>query len=1338
MKNGTANRAPANATLTLTMLGGASLSYLLPSQDLTQVLGPGKPLALLAYLSRLPKKTATRDHVLDLLWSNQEPALAKPALRQAIWYIRQRIGSTGIQSGEGILRLAVPVDSDVERFETAVNTGDLERAVELYVGPFLPDLAIPGGAEFEHWAHGERTRLEALFLRTAEIVVRSWLAQGQFQKAERLARRIRDMNRVRQAWWRLLLEVLTSSGDSVRAAVEAGELERALAEEGLTPDQATSEAIRLAKQMPATTPTAPAGRALVAELVGREREFATVIRAWEAAKGGTGNHLTVTAGAGLGKTRLLNDVHMRLHASGVQIVHLRANVGERKIDYSLASSLAAALSSLPGAMGVPPACASTLVALNQSLSTTFNVNPASIKDSDVLRMRTTALCELLTSVAHEQPIAVLIDDLHWVDEASRNLLGGIAGCLREHAALMITASRPTARGPLQDSAAEEINLQPLSLENIAALVSSIGALPDDEWVRPALQLLRDENGGSPLLILESLQLALDRGSLNLNERTWSCPDREALLSELKQGGALRHRVAKLDRSESWILLVLAVAGMPLSVNRLVRMTRRSEATLSVSLATLEQRGFISRVNDEVEPTHDEIGALAVELAPQDAITAARGAAGRVLAQDASDNDQLLLHAGQLLASASDRSRLNEVFRNYLWISRARGDRRPARELAREMLGNRKSADESKALYRSLPLYYRAGLTSTQRIAAAVTVVLIMGAVFVVGWLWPDGTPPDIVLIAYDRTSGPFGHPIGANVMRDRLTSFDAIELNRTNDAPRIDSIHGQPVSSPDGNSWAFNRLKSDSGEIDIFIIDSEGNERRLTHTPNDDGVLDWSPDGRHLAIVSSRWHTSEFYEVATLEVATGEVTRLTDSPENESQVRWSPDGTRIGFLRTRPGSYNADFCWTTPKADPPVCVRETSWFSGWDGPNNVLVALDSTGTRWFGRLNLEDGRFQPIVPWGTFVRLYNSRDGAWILGLYRDSVSGRSAWKLFPTDAPNIAREVLLPTGNTDGFVMALKPTRPQFQYLERLAIDSLSTALPLGIPMLLNASGFDAIGNSLPLRNVAWGVHGPAVAEVDPRGVLRPRQAGITLIRATAGGWRKDSARIEVADVAAAEVFAEAWSEDWNVRWDAYGDPMPLVTVGPDSVDAFWNNSDVSFTSGAFTQQMWPANSGLFVEAWISTTITDPIQQTMSLSFAGWMDPEAISDWNHTEGYVPGRSSDSRPEHCAIAYPNKNEVQTGEVSLQVGRGIDFYNTGMTFHTGEWHRVLVQIFPDGTCGIAVNGRAIARSTTRVPLDHQYRLWTEGRSTGSEMLVGPLEIWTGVQAGVDWSALDWPG
>ena len=96
-----------------------------------------------------------------------------------------------------------------------------------------------------------------------------------------------------------------------------------------------------------------------------------------------------------------------------------------------------------------------------------------------------------------------------------------------------------------------------------------------------------------------------------------------------------------------------------------------------------------------------------------------------------------------------------------------------------------------------------------------------------------------------------------------------------------------------------------------------------------------------------------------------------------------------------------------------------------------------------------------------------------------------------------------------------------------------------------------------------------------------------------------------------------------------------------------------------------------------------------------------------------------------------------GEITLQVGVDSKTVNTSFPIHTGQWHRVRLQIFPDGTCGLAINGRAVGRSTTRVPLDRPYRVWTEGKSIGSTVLVGPLEVWTGVRTDVDWGALPWP-
>src|SRR6185369_7644158 len=50
--------------------------------------------------------------------------------------------------------------SDVREFEAAIDSGDLERAVELYTGTFLDGFYLTGSPEFEQWVTRTRSRLE--------------------------------------------------------------------------------------------------------------------------------------------------------------------------------------------------------------------------------------------------------------------------------------------------------------------------------------------------------------------------------------------------------------------------------------------------------------------------------------------------------------------------------------------------------------------------------------------------------------------------------------------------------------------------------------------------------------------------------------------------------------------------------------------------------------------------------------------------------------------------------------------------------------------------------------------------------------------------------------------------------------------------------------------------------------------------------------------------------------------------------------------------------------------------------------------------------------------------
>ena len=64
----------------------------------------------------------------------------------------------------------------------------------------------------------------------------------------------------------------------------------------------------------------------------------------------------------------------------------------------------------------------------------------------------------------------------------------------------------------------------------------------------------------------------------------------------------------------------------------------------------------------------------------------------------------------------------------------------------------------------------------------------------------------------------------------------------------------------------------------------------------------------------------------------------------------------------------------------------------------------------------------------------------------------------------------------------------------------------------------------------------------------------------------------------------------------------------------------------------------------------------------------------------------------------------------------------------------LQIFPDGRCGVALEGRPLGLSRDIVPTSERYWVVVEGNSLENRMLVGPLEVWEGVRGDIDWSRL----
>lgn len=1336
-----ASAAP-DTPLTLITLGGARLL----SATGAECLGPGKPLALVTYLACSPRRAAAREHLVDLLWADLEPDKARHALRQTIWYLRQILGASGLATHSAELTLAVPLRLDRDDFLAAVGVGDLSAAAELYHGDFLAGFAAPGSVEFEHWADIERQRLRVAFLRVAQRLVRSWLDGGRFREATQLARRLRDTARASEAGWRLLLESLLASGDQLGFTLESGALTALLQSEGRDPEPATR--VLLARDVrPGATQESPT-RNLVPALVGRESEFGQVSAAWERVTRDHGQHLHLTAAAGLGKTRLLVDVYHRLRGRGARVISLRANPGDRAIPYGFAGELARALADLPGAAGIAPSTAGTLVALHPSLSSRFSAPPDNATDAEALRRRSSALGELLTVVSEEQPCAVLLDDLHWADPASRQALRPLLDRLHATRVLLVTSARPGTSLDARGEGSGQITLEPLRTSQLLELIASLGQLPDEPWSRSLPTQLQEATGGSPLLVLETLQLAIDRGLLHLAGGLWSCEAPDALAAQLRSGSALRARIEQLEREPRWLLLLLALAGTPLDLHRLTQAARRGTGAVDAALLLLEQRGLAERSGDVWRPAHDEIAACAETLATPEERDAAHHGLAEMYANPAETRRTDLIRAAEHLRRAGSRDNLRAVFLQFVAMTRREGDGRRLHQLAGEFLEDHSPA-AMRDLLGSLGWLNRIRYSGAWRPARfAAGLVILLGAAFA----FRRSPAPDITLYGRGFADATSSRIRGWEMplLHERWEENDPLgtQPRRTfrSRGVWVDAASTNLIKRPGREEWAGTVVlpKSDSGTNDIFLFRQAGDSIRLTWAPRDDSPSSWSPDGRWLAITTARWSTpgADDYDIAIMNPETRALYPLVRDPELEAGAFWSPDGTRLGFLRRwKTEARPEEACWVTVDPAAPIqgCVTP-AWgllrtVVGWNDASHFLAIIDSAGLSLLVRMDVQRGTLTTIRRGVTGAS--SSTDGAWVEAYGTLNGEPRPVHYLLNMKKPE--RAVPLPADLPmagPGWLYWGEP-REREGMLDTLRFFEAPDSVALGVATALRVVGVNPVGRSIAFAvPPTWETSDTTIAVIDARGFLRPRRGGRVTVRASVGGWRRDSVTITVAGRSPETVLQESWDSAWQQRWITLGEPRPVIVPGPDGTPAFWNHGDGRYFSGAVSEQTWSPMNGLGVEVLASTPVRRPQWQIWEVSLADYGSREDILKAREVDEFPPPGHQDPL-RTCVAEYPAGEGMSAiDRMSLVAGDGVATYGVvGPWIREPRWYRVRLQILPDGRCAVAVNGVAVWLASAPMRLDRPLRLLLGYSSEGTRLLHGSLEVWQGVRTDIDWAELD---
>ena len=243
-------------------------------------------------------------------------------------------------------------------------------------------------------------------------------------------------------------------------------------------------------------------------LLGREREMEEVERQLEGTGAGDARFLFIIGEPGIGKTRLLDELLTRAGERGYLALHGGAAEFERELPFGLVVDAVDEYLESLDPRAFQRLAGEDLTELAGVFPALRTLDPGSDQPSTAAeRFRAhRAVCTLFEHLAVRQPVVLTLDDLHWADGASLELVSHL---LRRppHAAVMVAAS--FRRGQIDrvlmstlergmGDADRMLELGPLPRGEAYALV---GETPEAEYER-----LYEASGGNPLYLLELARL----------------------------------------------------------------------------------------------------------------------------------------------------------------------------------------------------------------------------------------------------------------------------------------------------------------------------------------------------------------------------------------------------------------------------------------------------------------------------------------------------------------------------------------------------------------------------------------------------------------------------------------------------------------------------------------------------------------------------------------------------------------------------------------------------------------------------------------------------------------
>ncbi len=340
-------------------------------------------------------------------------------------------------------------------------------------------------------------------------------------------------------------------------------------------------------------------------LVGRGSELETLRLSWEGSRTGALRVVNIVGEAGLGKSRLVHDFRQILDDENVFFLQGRCSSS------GTATPFLPFIDVVRGSFGITAdtpradierrltrglellglSSDDTLPYLLNLLGQSVQDDAVKLIDSEVIGVRTrNALLSLLRERRRVSPVIMFIDDLHWMDSASQELLVKISTGESDLPLLLICAYRPEYAAPwVTLDGAIEIRLDQLSRDRSIELIKKrfdVETVPAD-----LVQLVLNKAEGNPLFAEEIINYLLEKGQIETNGEGLIFHDAAGSELPVTIENLLMDRVDRMEPGARATLEAAATIGAVFSEDLITAVTGLDGAG-NDHLAEMRQRDLI--------------------------------------------------------------------------------------------------------------------------------------------------------------------------------------------------------------------------------------------------------------------------------------------------------------------------------------------------------------------------------------------------------------------------------------------------------------------------------------------------------------------------------------------------------------------------------------------------------------------------------------------------------------------------------------------------------------------------------------------------------------------------